>query len=48
MFIQLTDDLLDLVSSEIGRGGPRLAVFLPACCSCCCCGCIVNCGDNVP
>jgi hypothetical protein len=37
MFTQLTDDLLDLVLTEIGRTGPRLAAYLDACCCCCCC-----------
>jgi hypothetical protein len=43
MFKELTDDLLELVAREKGRGRAFFAMTLD-CCSCSCCGCVAFCG----
>ena len=39
----VTAQLLDLVSSEVGVGGARLAINLEACCCSSCCTCLILC-----
>lgn len=43
MFIELTNELLDLTATERGESAGLFAALID-CCSCCCCGCLVHCG----
>jgi hypothetical protein len=39
----LSAQLVDLVASEVGTGGARLALTLSACCCSSCCQCLLDC-----